>query len=63
MKEKETTPARNTPVRIVEGEMVYIGTYTGRTYKDGGFEIYYKNICGDACWANSLKVKTEKVGK
>jgi hypothetical protein len=59
MKEKEL-PNKNQVVYFDLGEMPYVGRYTGRVYKDGGFEIFFKNICGDLCYENSNHVKIVK---
>lgn len=49
----------NGPVWVYEGERSYLGSFTGRKYTDGGYQIYYKNSCGDSCWVNSNDVKHE----
>jgi hypothetical protein len=51
------TPRTNQLAVVFDGFGTYYGSFTGRRYVDGGWQVFYKDICGDNCWANSNQIK------
>ena len=51
------TPSTNQLAIIFDGFHTYHGSFTGRRYVDGGWQVFYKDICGDNCWANTNQIK------
>jgi hypothetical protein len=47
------TPATNQLAVVDDGFERYYGSFTGRQCKDGSWQVFYKNICGDNCWAST----------
>ncbi|MDB4314520.1 hypothetical protein N9955_00675 [bacterium] len=50
------TPERNQGVTIHEGTRSYWGSFTGRRYQDGSWQVFYKDSCGDNCWRSTNRV-------
>ena len=62
MKNNNTTPTNftptvNQPVTVYEGDRSYRGSFTGRQYTDGSWQVYFKDSCGDACRRSTNQVE------
>jgi len=43
------TPTINQLCKVHEGDRTYHGSFTGSRYSDGGWQVYFKDSCGDVC--------------
>lgn len=51
------TPTTNQLCKVHEGGRTYFGSFTGRRYENGGWQVYFKDSCGDVCRRSTNQIE------